>query len=177
VFAGLTRQRFELPECSRNTAAFISAPSCLSIHPPYLTISATHRPTHHLVLPSLNPPNLHLSPAALSLDKSPSLVLCTLRSNTSIGIWTFSVTTSTLLAAAFSSFRHHCPVLWPEALSLPRPIPSINTFNPTQSNTITLPDPTTTPARFPSKTPKGVDNYDNSIENIECSDEIYPRAT
>jgi hypothetical protein len=101
VFAGLTRQRFELPECSRNTAAFISAPSCLSIHPPYLTISATHRPTHHLVLPFLSPPNLHLSPAALSLDKSPSLVLCTLRSNTSIGIWTFSVTTSTLLAAAF----------------------------------------------------------------------------
>ena len=120
------------------------------------------------------PPSLA---AALSLEKSPSLVLCTLRSSTSIGIWTFSVTTSTLLAAAFSSLRHHCPVLWPEALSLPRPIPSINTFNPTQSNTITLPDPTTTPARFPSKTPKGVDKYDNSIEDIECSDEIYPRAT
>lgn len=41
----------------------------------------------------------------------------------------------------------------------------------------TLPDPTTTPARFPSKTPKGVDKSDNSIENIACSDEIYPRAT
>lgn len=48
---------------------------------------------------------------------------------------------------------------------------------PSQAPSITLPDPTTTPARFPSKTPKGVDNYDNPIENIECSDEIYPRAT
>lgn len=166
MFAGLTRQRFELPECSRTQLpSFQRPPTSQFIHPTSLSLQLTARRTiSSSLLLSAHPTSISRLPRSPWTSRRhwcSAHCAATRRSG-------FGLSPSPLLASS------HNVLVSPT--SLPRSLARNSHFlDPPRSYTCP-----TQPLHlhvFLRKPPKGVDNYDNPIENIECSDETYPRAT